>query len=73
MAKRGLERREHLGNSYYLRLSNIRDATELGTAIKEHNPALLVEYTSPVIFGQVSHFLLSDILDLTLLLVIQPW
>jgi hypothetical protein len=60
-ARRGSERPERLGNSYYLRLSNIRDATELCTAIKMDNPALTVEYVSPVLFGTVRNFFLSPI------------
>jgi hypothetical protein len=54
MAKRGSERPEERGNSYYLRLANIRDATELYAGIKMDNPGLTVEYVSPVTFGQVS-------------------
>lgn len=54
MAKRGTERPEERGNSYYLRLTNIRDATELYAGIKMDNPGLTVEYVSPVTFGQVS-------------------
>jgi hypothetical protein len=63
-----------LGNSYYLRLVNIRDATELYSGIKVDNPDLIVEYISPVTFGEVSipayfgvHCLSSNVLAL------QPW
>jgi hypothetical protein len=43
-----------MGDSYYLRLSNIRDAMELYNGIKMNNPDLTVEYISPVTFGKVS-------------------
>jgi hypothetical protein len=61
-AKRGSERSESLGDSYYLRLSNIRDATELYAGIKKDNLGLIVEYVSPVTFGKVS---LASFLDLS--------
>lgn len=54
MGKRGSERPEEMGNSYFLRLANIKDSTELYAGIKMDNPGLVVDFVSPVTFGQAS-------------------